>query len=48
MPFSAMGGLGKVYQLFGDRLPAMLDELNHSAACRGTKFDRLLAGAYNT
>lgn len=31
-PFSAMGGLGKVYQLFGDTLPQMLDELNERLA----------------
>ena len=28
----AMGGLGKVYQLFGDRLPKILDELNERLA----------------
>ncbi len=28
VPFSAEGGLGKVYQLFGDALPVILDELN--------------------
>jgi len=27
-PFSQLGGLGKAHQLFGDRLPTMLDELN--------------------
>ena len=27
-PFSQFGGLGKAYELFGDRLPAMLEELN--------------------
>jgi len=27
-PFNQRGGLGKAYQLFGDRLPALLDELN--------------------
>lgn len=26
--FNRMGGLGKVYQLFGDKLPKLLDELN--------------------
>ena len=28
VPFSAEGGLGKVYQLFGEALPVILDELN--------------------
>lgn len=28
VPFRQMGGLGKVYQLFGDRLPNLLQELN--------------------
>ena len=27
-PFNAEGGLGKAYQLFGEQLPALLDELN--------------------
>ncbi len=27
-PFNNMGGLGKVHQLFGDQLPAIIDELN--------------------
>lgn len=27
-PFTQHGGLGKVYQVFGDELPALLDELN--------------------
>ena len=27
-PFSQRGGLGKAHQLFGDKLPALLDELN--------------------
>lgn len=27
-PFSQFGGLGKAHELFGDRLPAILDELN--------------------
>lgn len=27
-PFSQFGGLGKAYELFGDRLPAILEELN--------------------
>ena len=31
-PFSQRGGLGKVYQLFGDRLPKLLDELNEALA----------------
>lgn len=31
-PFSGMGGLGKVYQLFGDGLPGMLEELNDRLA----------------
>ena len=31
-PFSQMGGLGKVYQLFGDKLDKMLDELNERLA----------------
>jgi type I restriction enzyme R subunit len=32
VPFNRMGGLGKVYQLFGDRLPALLNELNDRLA----------------
>jgi type I restriction enzyme R subunit len=32
VPFNRMGGLGKVYQLFGDRLPKLLDELNERLA----------------
>jgi type I restriction enzyme R subunit len=32
VPFNRMGGLGKVYQLFGDRLPKILDELNERLA----------------
>jgi type I restriction enzyme R subunit len=32
VPFNRMGGLGKVYQLFGDRLPILLDELNDRLA----------------
>ena len=32
VPFNQMGGLGKVYQLFGDKLPKMLDELNERLA----------------
>lgn len=27
-PFSQQGGLGKAYQLFGDQLPTLLEELN--------------------
>jgi type I restriction enzyme R subunit len=27
-PFSQRGGLGKAHQLFGERLPVLLDELN--------------------
>lgn len=32
MPFAQKGGLGRVYQLFGDRLPSLLDELNDRLA----------------
>ncbi|MEI7680467.1 MAG: DEAD/DEAH box helicase family protein, partial [Betaproteobacteria bacterium] len=32
VPFNQMGGLGKVYQLFGDKLPKILDELNERLA----------------
>jgi len=32
VPFSSMGGLAKVHQLFGDRLPKLLDELNEKLA----------------
>ena len=31
-PFSQRGGLGKAHQLFGDKLPALLDELNTALA----------------
>jgi type I restriction enzyme R subunit len=31
-PFSQRGGLGKVYQLFGEQLPTLLDELNEVLA----------------
>jgi type I restriction enzyme, R subunit len=31
-PFSQRGGLGKAHQLFGARLPALLDELNEALA----------------
>ena len=27
-PFNQLGGLGKAHELFGDRLPVLLDELN--------------------
>ena len=32
VPFSNMGGLGKVHQLFGDRLPKLLEEMNERLA----------------
>jgi type I restriction enzyme R subunit len=32
VPFAQMGGLGRAHQLFGDRLPALLEELNGSLA----------------
>ncbi len=32
VPFSQIGGLGRAYELFGDRLSAILDELNMSLA----------------
>ena len=28
VPFNQISGLGKAYELFGDRLPALLPELN--------------------
>ncbi len=28
VPFNSIGGLGRAYELFGDRLAAILDELN--------------------
>jgi len=28
VPFNQLGGLGRAYELFGDKLPALLDELN--------------------
>ena len=28
VPFNTIGGLGRAYELFGERLPAILDELN--------------------
>jgi type I restriction enzyme R subunit len=31
-PFAQQGGLGKVYQLFGDKLNAMIEELNETLA----------------
>ena len=31
-PFSQHGGLGKVHQLFGNRLSAMIEELNETLA----------------
>jgi len=31
-PFNQRGGLGKAYQLFGEQLPALLDELNEVLA----------------
>ena len=31
-PFSQHGGLGKVHQLFGDKLNAMIEELNETLA----------------
>jgi type I restriction enzyme R subunit len=32
VPFSNMGGLGKVHQLFGERLPKLLEEMNERLA----------------
>jgi hypothetical protein len=32
VPFSTMGGLAKVHQLFGDRLPKLLEEMNERLA----------------
>jgi len=32
MPFNQKGGLGKVYQLFGDKLNAIIEELNETLA----------------
>jgi type I restriction enzyme R subunit len=32
IPFSQLGGLGKAYQLFGDKLPIILEELNERLA----------------
>ena len=31
-PFRQRGGLGKAHQLFGERLPTLLDELNQALA----------------
>ena len=31
-PFVQQGGLGKAYELFGDELPTLLDELNEALA----------------
>ena len=31
-PFSQHGGLGKVHQLFGDRLESIIEELNETLA----------------
>ena len=31
-PFAQEGGLGKVYQLFGDKLSAIINELNETLA----------------
>jgi type I restriction enzyme R subunit len=31
-PFDARGGLGKVYQLFGEKMDSLLDELNEVMA----------------
>jgi hypothetical protein len=28
VPFNSIGGLGRAYELFGDNLAALLDELN--------------------
>ena len=30
VPFNQFGGLGKAYELFGDRLAILLDELNQA------------------
>ncbi|MCX6907101.1 MAG: hypothetical protein NTY01_03550 [Verrucomicrobia bacterium] len=32
VPFNQHGGLGKAYQLFGEQLPKLLDELNEVLA----------------
>jgi type I restriction enzyme, R subunit len=31
-PFDGKGGIGKMYQLFGDELDAIIDELNEALA----------------
>ena len=31
-PFNQRGGLGKAHQLFGERLPGLLEELNEALA----------------
>ena len=31
-PFNTIGGLGRVHDLFGERLPVILDELNRRLA----------------
>ena len=28
VPFNTIGGLGRAYELFGETLPAILDEMN--------------------
>ncbi|MFZ4083821.1 MAG: type I restriction-modification enzyme R subunit C-terminal domain-containing protein [Pirellula sp.] len=32
VPFNSIGGLGRAYELFGDKLIAILDELNERLA----------------
>lgn len=32
VPFNQLGGLGRVYELFGDRLSSILEELNERLA----------------
>ena len=32
VPFNQLGGLGRAHELFGDRLPSILDELNKRLA----------------
>jgi type I restriction enzyme, R subunit len=31
-PFDSKGGLGKMYQLFGDQMDSVMDELNEALA----------------
>ena len=31
-PFDQRGGIGKAYEVFGEKLPALLDELNEALA----------------